>query len=89
LSEYRDHVRDERPGVAAQLSVVLSMSDRGITWDAPEMLFIQAVVEEWLSMLDPGDYDELLERAYYKLYNEWPVDPPWFVKAHSLPWPLP
>ena len=86
LTQYRDWTQVVE--TRAMLSVTLSMMERGVTLDKPEMLLVQAVIEDWLAQLDPDEYDEQLERAYYKLYGAWPVDPPWFVKAHGLPWPL-
>ncbi len=85
LGEYRDWTDSDETRWG--LSVVLSMMERGVTLGKPEMLLVQAVVQEWLEQLGPDEWDEHLEQAFYKLYGAWPIEPPWFVKKKNLPWP--
>lgn len=88
MGQYRDYIRESKPEVYAIAAIITSMMDRGIALDPPEMRFVQGVLDEWLSMLPDDEYDEDLEKAYYKLFDAWPVDPPYFVKRDGLRWPL-
>lgn len=83
LVQYRDWT--DRIEVRSNLAVIVSMMDRGIALDQPEMLLVQAVLEDWLAQLGEGEYDELLEQAYYKLYGAWPLGQPYFVRRGDLP----
>lgn len=88
LVQYRDYIKGEKPEVYAMVAIVVSMMERGIALDIPEMRLVQGVLDEWLSMLSEDEWDENLEKAYYKLYGAWPLDPPYFVKRDKLPWPM-
>lgn len=81
-------MREDKPQVYAMVAIVASMMERGLTLDIPEQKLVQGVLEEWLSMMDESEWDEHLEKAYFKLYGEWPVEPPWFVKKHNMKWPI-
>ncbi len=84
LVQYRDWTTNLP--VRANVAVIVSMMERGITLDKPEMLLLQAVLEDWLDNLRP-ERDSLLERVYFKLYDAWPIDPPYFVEESGLPNP--
>lgn len=71
-----------------QLSIILSMMDRGLSLDKPEMLVLRWVLDMLFSQMDDAEYDEHLECAYQKLYDAWPVEPPYFVKRDNLSWPI-
>ncbi len=85
LRQYRDYTDHE--AVRIGLSVVLSMMERGITLTDTETQLVREVLIDWFDQMDTGQHDEMLERAFYKLYGEWPIIPPYFVSQLGLPWP--
>lgn len=80
--------REEMRGTTHELplAVLLSMLQRGVAMDVEEQNLLRLVLDRIFAMADPAAWDEPLEQAYFKLYGEWPVDPPWFVKKDGLPW---
>ena len=59
----------------AQIAIVLSQMARGIALDPDEQELLRHIL--LIQARDLGQ-DEELERAFFRLFGSWPIDPPYW-----------
>lgn len=88
LDQYADFHKDHED-LFASAKLTASMLRGRILLNPLETEFLRLVIQEHLDVLDEAQYDEELELAYYKIWGEWAIQPPYFSKRDGLPWPPP
>ena len=65
----------------AVFAVVVSQMRRGITLDHEETELVRAAILA-SARADPG---RDIEKAYFRLYGAWCIDPPWYERESNPP----
>ena len=66
------------------LAMLNSMLQRKLFLQQEELVLLQWSIELFFQV-NRDFRDEHLESAYFRLFGEWPVDPPWYVVQKNLP----
>lgn len=69
------------------LAGIISMLESSVTLDNEEVHLIKWTMEFMLDAVPEGEWDEHLEKAYFRLFNLWYLDPPYFTKRDGLELP--
>ena len=67
-----------------QLGVINSQLERGIVLDETSTPILRWTLDQILAQLEPGEWDRSLEESYHKLFELWPIDPPWYTRAKGI-----
>lgn len=72
---YLDSVADASGATRAQIGIVVSQLERGISLDTPEQDLLRFMLK---SVCAEHGADQHLQTACFRLYGEWWVQPPWW-----------
>lgn len=83
---------EARSSVVAPRSLVQAIAilnsglHRGIRLDHGDLLLLKWMLDFFFN-IHPDFADKDLQSAYYKLFDAWPVEPPWFA-LQGFRWPI-